>query len=356
MIEVNFANGLRQRGHEIDLFEPDDYEPLQFLRGRANQYRQALGMFFFTLNQINKKDYDILEFYGAEAWLIISFLSLLKSRLYLIVSHSNGLETNVNEVLSQHDKSLNNIKNQKKWYHFNQSALFENAFKKVDGIVTVSETETDYAVNRQYQDRTHILTIENSLLSNFLQLDINFQRKPIIGYCGSWLSRKGITLVKNDIPKILKEFPQTSFTLIGVGNYFNKEEHFPIEICNKIEVIPFVDDKEILKKIYQTFSIFIMPSVYESFGLVSAEAMACGCALVANKTGFPASLKHREEGIIINESISPHLYKGVKQLLLDESLRLKIAKNGYQRVQSLQWDLAIKKLEQTYLKWVQEKL
>ena len=77
---VNFANGLRKKGHEVDLFEPDDYEPLQFLRGRANQYRQALGILFFTLNQITKKKYDVLEFYGAEAWLIISFLSRLKAR------------------------------------------------------------------------------------------------------------------------------------------------------------------------------------------------------------------------------------------------------------------------------------
>ncbi len=352
---VNFANGLRQKGHEIDLFEPNDYEPLQFLRGRANQYRRALGMLFLTLNQINKKDYDVIEFYGAEAWLIVSLLYRFKHCPYLIVSHSNGLETRAHEMRTKYTEILKCDSNPRRWYHINPINLFSKYFKEVDGIVTVSEIETDYAVNRQYQDRTHILTIENSLSSSFLQLDINFQRKSIIGYCGSWLSNKGVTVIKNDIPKILKEFPKTTFILIGVSNNFNKEEHFPIETCNRIEVIPFIDNKEILRQIYQTISIFIMPSFCESFGLVSAEAMACGCALVANKTGFPASLKHGEEGIILNEPTAPYLYEGIKQLLLDESLRLKIAKNGYLRVQSLQWDLAIKQLEKTYLEWIEEK-
>ena len=95
-----------------------------------------------------------------------------------------------------------------------------------------------------------------------------------------------------------------------------------------------------------------MTSIYESFNLVSAEAMACGCALVANKTGFAASLKHREEAMLIDQPLSPYLYEAVKELLLNESLRMKIAQMGYERVQNLRWDLAIDKLEMTYSEWL----
>ena len=349
-IIVNFTRGLQQRGHEIDLFGPDDYEPLQFLRGSANSYRQALGMLFFCLLQINKKQYDIIEFYGAESWLTVSVLHKLKNRSYLMISHSNGLETHYYEVASKYSKVLDT--KSKRWYQVNQSALFTQAFTRVDGIVTVSQNERDYALKKKYQNPLNIITIENSLLNDYLKIiNINLHRDPIIAYCGSWLTNKGVQLIKNDISKILIEFPDSTLKLIGVGSNFKKEEHFSTEICNKIEVIPYVD-RDKLKIIYQTASILIMTSIYESFNLVSAEAMACGCALVANKTGFAASLKHREEAMLIDQPLSPYLYEAVKELLLNESLRMKIAQMGYERVQNLRWDLAIDKLEMTYSEWL----
>ncbi|MFM6266569.1 MAG: glycosyltransferase family 4 protein, partial [Dolichospermum sp.] len=338
---------LQERGHEVDLFGPDAYEPLQFLRGRANQYRQALGMLFFCLLQINKKKYDIIEFYGAESWLTVSFLTLFKNRHYLIVSHSNGLETHASVVMSKYHIRT-------KWYQIDQSRLFEQGFKKMDGIICVSDYDRVYGIRNYYQPESNLITIEPSLLSNFLNLQFHVSRCQIIAYCGTWLDRKGVQVIKNDIAKILLEFPNCIFRLIGVGHLFQKTEHFPDELCNRIEVFPFVDNKETLKEIYKTVSIFIMPSIYESFGLVSAEAMACGCALVANKTGFASSLKHREEAMLINEPLSPYLYESVKELLLDESLRVKIAQMGYKRVQSLRWDLAIDKLELTYSQWLHE--
>jgi glycosyltransferase involved in cell wall biosynthesis len=153
---------------------------------------------------------------------------------------------------------------------------------------------------------------------------------------------------------VLAEFPKCKFKLIGVGYNFKKEEHFPREVCSQIEVIPLVENKQKLRSIYQSISIFILPSFYESFGIVTAEAMACGCAVVVSKIGFGASLKHRQEAIVMEKLTSPTLYQGVKDLLQDQTLRLRIAKAGYQRVQNLRWDLAVEVLENNYLKWLNE--
>jgi len=351
---VNFVRGLKQRGHEVDLFGPNEYEPLQFLQGRASRYRKALGIFFFCLVQINKKKYDIIEFYGAEAWLTVAFLQQFKKRPYLIICHSNGLETNVHKVMTQNNEAVSYGSKLKKWYQFDQTGLFEIFFNKVDGIITQSDYDRSYGLNQQYQQVDRLTTIEPGLLNTFLRLQLDFSRDAIIGYCGSWIPRKGTKIMINDVSNLLAEFPSLIFKLIGVGNDFKKEEYFPIQICNRISIIPFVENKDDLKKIYKTVSIFIMPSIYESFGLVSAEAMSCGCALVASKTGFAASLKHGEEAMLIDELISPHLYEAVKKLLLNESLRMKIAQNGYERVQNLLWNNAIDKLEITYLQWLDQ--
>src|SRR5947208_12201652 len=64
-----YTEGLRNCGHMVDLFAPDDYEVFQFFRPRANSYRQALGMWLICSRKLRGQRYDVIEFYGGEAWL-----------------------------------------------------------------------------------------------------------------------------------------------------------------------------------------------------------------------------------------------------------------------------------------------
>jgi len=351
---TNFCYGLQERGHEVDLFGPDSYEVLKFFKGRATHYRQALGMLFFTKRQLTKKNYDIVEFYGGESWLIALLLSKNKNPKRLLVSHSNGLETYFYQTLiegSQYGWVENPLE---QWYQFNQSSWFKYAFTSVDAIVTVSENERNYALKHQYQNEDRVMAIEPCLLKDYLGLTVEFERKQIIGYCGSWIARKGTQAIATDISRLLVDFPDCVFQLIGVGKSFKKEEYFPLELGSRIEVIPFVANKEELREIYKRISILVVPSIYESFGLVMPEAMACGCAIVAGKTGFAVSLKNNQEAVVLEQPCSPFLYEGVKQLLLNESFRQYIAKNGYNRVQCLDWDWAVKRVETQYISWLEE--
>lgn len=350
---INFCHRLRDRGHQVDLYGPEYYEPLKFLKGKAKRHRQTLGILFLALNKLLKEKYDVVEFYGVESWLATSLFFHFAQRNYLLVSHSNGLETHSDELSIKYLNSSALDGSAQKWYQYNQSKIFKKAFTKVDGIVTVSQDDANYASKHKYQPDHQIVAIDNSLPDAFLNLKINFKREPVIGFCGSWLLRKGTNVIKSDVTQLLIDFPSCSFKLIGVGT-FCKEDHFPATVCSQIEVIPFVENKAELLKIYQSLSILLVPSIYESFGLVVAEAMACGCAVVSSKTGFAATLKDHEEVILIEEPISPYLYKEVSKLLLNEPLRLQVAQAGYQRVQNLRWELAVEQLENTYFKWLEE--
>lgn len=353
-IILNFCRGLRSKGHIVDLFGPESFEPIQILREKGKAYQQAIGMLFLAFRQLAKENYDIVEFYGAESWLSVLILNRIPKRKLLLVSHSNGLETHCAEYLLKYLKASTLDGLPPKWYQIDKSFLNKPAFTKVDGIVTVSFFDKKYALEENYQKQDAVVTIENSLPEDFLGLSPDFQRNTVIGFCGSWILRKGIKTIQADISRILIEFPEASFKIIGVGENFHKEQFFPSEICSQIEVVPFVSDKEKLKILYQTMSILILPSVYESFGLVVAEAMACGSAVVASKTGFSADLIHREEIFLMEEPTSPNLYQGVRELLSDEPLRLKIARAGHKRVQALRWETAVNKLERTYEHWLSD--
>jgi glycosyltransferase involved in cell wall biosynthesis len=116
-----------------------------------------------------------------------------------------------------------------------------------------------------------------------------------------------------------------------------------------------IRDKVKLREFYCQCSIFILPSVAESFGLALAEAMACGCAGGAGKgVGFASTLTDAEEVLLMEESKSPLLYQSVKRLLDNEELRLKLSLAGCRRVQGLRWQQAIVDLAETYALWSSE--
>ncbi|MDX2097121.1 MAG: glycosyltransferase family 4 protein [Leptolyngbyaceae cyanobacterium bins.59] len=351
---LNFCRGLRDRGHTVDLFGPETYELWPSLRGRANSYRQALGMVRFVLKQLSRNAYDLIEFYGGEAWLIASILARWSNRSFCLVSHSNGLEPSFYNALTLYARKGLIPNPFGKWYQLNQTQLFKLAFTQVDGIVTVSHFDRTYALNQGYQDEHRVVAIENALPDEYLNRSITWERPPRIGFCGSWIARKGTHLMIADLPRLLREFPEYRLQFIGVGDSFQPETHFPLEVCDRIEVIPYVESKETLQQLYSNLSILMAPSLYESFGLTIAEGMACGCAVVAGCTGFAASLRHQAEAWVLEEVCTPSLYDALKTLILNEPLRLKMAQAGYNRVQSLRWDTAIDQLEQTYLTWIRD--
>jgi len=319
---LNFSEGLRDIGNQVDLYGPESYEPLQKI-SRGVQYKKALGMLFFVLIKIIKNTYDVIEFYGAECWLAVLVLKLLPNRNYIIVVHSNGIETHAIDVIRSYSELDKSQINPKRWYHFDQSNLFHKAFKNCDGIVTVSTYDKNYAV-KNYKDPSQVQSIKCGLPDILIGCDINNDRGKVIGYCGSWIPRKGIKIIQEDISMILAEYTEYSLKIIGVGQNFLKEEFFSCEISDRIEVIPFIKNKEELIYQYKEISILIVPSIYESFGLVTAEGMACGCAIVANKSGLAANLKHKKEAWIMQRAESPLLYEGVKELIQNEELKIRL--------------------------------
>jgi glycosyltransferase involved in cell wall biosynthesis len=350
---LNFCRGLRARGHEVDLFGPDQIEPFPRLK-RAKKYRQAAGMLLHTLRHFACRRYDIVEWYGGEACLAALALAALPGRSTLLVCHSNGLEPYCDEQMRKHLGSTAPDGAPLKWYQSDRLLPIATAFRRVDGIVTVSEFDRRYAIAQGYQPADHVAAIENALPAGFLRQAVEFARPRSFGYCGSWLLRKGSRLLEAAVPRLLVDFPDYTFTLIGVGADFRAEEHFPAPVCPRVRVVPFTEDKEELRKLYATLAVLLVPSIYESFGLVTAEGMACGCAVVATRTGFACDLQDRCEAVLLEHPAAADLYEGVKALLVNEPLRLQVARAGYDRVQRLDWPSAVTRLEDCYRSWLAE--
>jgi glycosyltransferase involved in cell wall biosynthesis len=304
-----------------------------------------------VLKHLGKQQYDIIEFYGAESWLAAAVLSWLPWRSFMLVSHSNGLETYCNDQLAKYVGAITLDGDQPKWYQVNQNRVMDQAFSKVDAVITLSDCDRDYSLKHDYQPAQRIVTVEGALADDYFGQDCNFERQPIIGFCGSWILRKGIRHLEIALTKILAEFPTCHLKLFGVGDQCAVLLKIPSPLLSQVEITPFAQTKDELRAIYRSLSFLIMPSLYEGYGLVAAEAMSCGCALVTTKTGIGYSLKDHEEAIVVDFT-SEALYSGIKELLLDDQLRKKLAMNGYKYVQNLRWQKALSLLETTYTSWL----
>ncbi len=345
-VALNFIRGLRGLGHEVDAFGPEDFEPLTRLR-RGRNLRLAWGMAWCALKKLFRKRYDVVEFYGGHAWLIAAMLRWLPNRRCLVINHTNGLEPFCAE-----EKSRCLPSPASPW---RAAVPIHWAYSKVDGIVTVSHIERRYAVRKNLQEENRVAAFENPLPEFFLNRPLSPDREPVIMFCGSWLPRKGSHIIRADMPDVLREFPDYRFRLVGVGREFRKEDHFPADVCDRIEVVPFLADKFELREAYESARVVIVPSIYESFGLVVAEAMACGCAVVTTNTGFGAELKQGREAILMKERRSPALREALRQVLSNDSFWRRIAACGHGRVQTLRWATAVEGLEQVYSSWLQER-
>lgn len=98
----------------------------------------------------------------------------------------------------------------------------------------------------------------------------------------------------------------------------------------------FIPDEDI-PKFYSLADLFVMPSLYEGFGIPVLEAMACGCPVVTTKTG--CSPEVAGGGAVLVDPYNPEeMARGMLAVLSDEALRADLVRKGYLRAKEFSWE------------------
>lgn len=105
-------------------------------------------------------------------------------------------------------------------------------------------------------------------------------------YVGDFSNNKNVVRLGKAILELKKEelFKDITLTLVGGGNDTSKRVQTMINACP--EVIHFIgpiSDKEKLCNVFNTHSLFAMPSIHETFGLVYVEALSQNLPVVYTK-------------------------------------------------------------------------
>ena len=115
------------------------------------------------------------------------------------------------------------------------------------------------------------------------------------------------------------------------------------------EMLPRADTIQL----YTHAAVFCCPSVYEPFGIINLEAMACGTAVVASAVGgIPEVVVPEETGILVDPGLTPGgfdpgdragfamaLAGAINRLARDPALRERMGAAGRARVEAhFSWD------------------
>jgi glycosyltransferase involved in cell wall biosynthesis len=101
-------------------------------------------------------------------------------------------------------------------------------------------------------------------------------------------------------------------------------------ICPQTEFLGLRSDVEDL---LGASDIYIQPTLVEAFGLAIAEAMACGCAVVASRVGgIPELIEHGRSGLLVNPGDEAGLAEAINHLLENPALRKQLGDGARQRV------------------------
>jgi glycosyltransferase involved in cell wall biosynthesis len=97
---------------------------------------------------------------------------------------------------------------------------------------------------------------------------------------------------------------------------------------------------------YNNNAIFISNSLTEGFGLVSVEAMLCGCALACTDIAGHKEYAINGETALLAEPENPSdMAEKVIELIENGSKRIALALNGNSYAQQFSWDIAVEKMD-----------
>ena len=150
-----------------------------------------------------------------------------------------------------------------------------------DLIFVVNDSVRNYFIKKGLNPQKVILT-SNGIYYNEI-LNINHEKKEYEGvFVGQLIQRKGVPDLVKAWKIVVRKHPFAKFCIIGDGPERKKiEEKIKEEgLVENITLAGRVEEEE-KYKLMKKSKVFIFPSYQEGWGIVIAEAMACGLPVVA---------------------------------------------------------------------------
>lgn len=164
------------------------------------------------------------------------------------------------------------------------------------------------------------------------ELGINYEEVVFL-FCGRIERQKGVDVLINAFSLVDKKL---NYKLVICGEGDDQEDIK--KLITKHELwsnIIWAGWQSNLESFYCSADIYIMPSRWESFGLVFLEAMNHSLPIIStNVQAIPEVVADKEIGLLSPSEDKISLAKNIELLILDKNLRLKLGEAGNKRLKN----------------------
>ncbi|GAB6098102.1 glycosyltransferase family 4 protein [Desulfatiferula olefinivorans] len=336
---MGIVNALKEKGHEVDLLSVPGASTqkknkliskfFDFISLHLNQvlfeFAEFLYNFILYINLVKKfknQKYDfIYERYALNTFATVLFANKMKIPILLEVNDATGIKRTRNHKLEFISKRFEN------WI-----------FCNVDSVITISSKFVEIIEDRIGKNKK-ICFIPNAIDEKTFDIEkypINYDKKVVVGFVGSFAQWHGVDMLLEVIPDILKTNKNIKFLIVGSGVTFQR---FKLSIdsmgfSNEVELTGKVPH-EMIPGYLAKMNVGVIPDSNEYGSPMKLfEYMAMNAVPVA--PDLPPILdviENEVNGLIFNRRDTNSLSKVLINICEHEELRKKITFNA--RVQVL---------------------
>ena len=327
-------------GSSIALSEPMQRESNQsFLvdgldgRESGGVYLHGSSELLVPISNYSRKDYGRLLTNINVAKMVEKYS--LSNKLDLLHSHGGLIQmaatkvkktTHLPLVMTAHSIEINRVRPDKL-----SSLMEQNVMDNVDRFIAVSESirkELNRTFCVGYNKITVIpngvdTTVFKRQNADDIRRKYQLDNKFVVLFVGRDDPQKGASRLVGAVRELARQIPDIMLVMVGQKDiYFDKH----------ILCLPHVSRSELVK-LYSLSDVFVLPSIYEPFGIVLIEAMACETACIGMRVGgIPDIIDHGRTGLLVGSDDPTGLFEAISDLYHDPEKRCKMGKNGRGRV------------------------
>lgn len=152
----------------------------------------------------------------------------------------------------------------------------------------------------------------------------------MVVFAGRLEYEKGVQTVLHAMERLLDEVGPVRFSICGEGTYADELRALvrKLKLQRRVEFTGFLEDHD-LRLHYAAADVAVTPSIYEPFGLVAVEAMACGTPVVVGDTGGLREIVGRNDAGLRFEPGDPEgLADALVAVLTDDDLAARLVERA----------------------------
>ncbi|MCI5140149.1 MAG: glycosyltransferase family 1 protein, partial [Candidatus Electrothrix sp. ATG1] len=148
-------------------------------------------------------------------------------------------------------------------------------------------------------------------------------------YVGELTPRKGVDLLIRAFARLLESVPDAQLTLIGKGVDLEALKALVKELgCEHAVFFPGSVPYDSVPAEMVRHDVFVLPTRLDVFGLVVAEAVACGLPVICSCYAGAANDMVKENGFIVDPEKTDELAAAMKKMVDDREMRQRMAEAG----------------------------